>query len=360
MATKLILLSLLFVAYISILQVLGGRDFYDILKVSRKASKNEIKRAYRKLAKEMHPDKNPDDPTANERFQDLGAAYEVLSDQEKRKVYDKHGEEGLKDRGAGHRGDDVFSSFFGDSFSFFGGGMRQQEQDMPKGGNVIVVLDVTLEELYSGNFVEVVRYKSVAKVTGGTRQCNCRQEMQTVSLGPGRFQMTQKEVCDECPNVKMVPEEKLLEVEIEPGMRHGQEYPFIAEGEPHIDGEPGDLIFKIDQQIHDKFERKGDDLYTNVTLTLLDALNGFEMDIVHLDRHLVHIVRDKITWPGARIRKKNEGMPNYEENTKYGTLFITFDVEFPKGELQAEEKEQIKIILKQESTQKTYNGLQGY
>jgi len=358
MESKL-LVSLIFFL-VALCQVFAGRDFYSILKVSKRATKNEIKRAYRKLAKEMHPDKNPDDPTANERFQDLGAAYEVLADDEKRKIYDKHGEEGLKDNGGGGRGDDVFSSFFGDSFNFFGGNMRQREQDVPKGGDVLVVLEVTLEELYSGNFVEVVRYKSVAKVTGGTRRCNCRQEMHTVSLGPGRFQMNQREVCDECPNAKMVPEEKLLEVEIEPGMRHGHEYPFVAEGEPHIDGEPGDLIFKIHQLIHNKFERKLDDLYVNVTLSLVDALSGFEMDIVHLDGHLVHVVRDKITWPGARIRKKNEGMPNYEENTKFGTLFITFDVEFPKGELSAEEKQDIKTILKQPSIQKVYNGLQGY
>ena len=89
---------------------------------------------------------------------------------------------------------------------------------------------------------------------------------------------------------------------------------------------------------HKTFERRGDDLYTNITISLFDALAGFKMDIVHLDGHKVSIERDKITWPGARIAKKSEGMPNYENNNSRGTLFITFDVDFPKGELSEENK----------------------
>lgn len=90
---------------------------------------------------------------------------------------------------------------------------------------------------------------------------------------------------------------------------------------------------------HARFERRGDDLYTNVSIALTDALAGFEMDIEHLDGHKVHVIRDKITWPGAKIRKKAEGMPNFENNKIKGTLFITFDVDFPKRGLSTEEKE---------------------
>lgn len=141
-------------------------------------------------------------------------------------------------------------------------------------------------------------------------------------------------------------------------MVDGQETKFTAEGEPHLDGEPGDLILKIKTQPHPVFERRGDDLYTNITLSLQvctdmfyelinpsnknnllqDALVGFTLEIPHLDGHLVSITRDKITWPGARIRKKGEGMPNYENNNLHGTLYITFDVEFPKQELSEEDK----------------------
>ncbi|XP_077997266.1 dnaJ homolog subfamily B member 11-like [Glandiceps talaboti] len=344
------------------LAVLAGRDFYKILGVPKDASTKQIKKAYRKLAMELHPDKNPDDPTANEKFQDLGAAYEVLSDADKRKTYDRHGEEGLKEGGMGGHGD-PFSSFFGDfgfgGFHFSSGGHGHRD-DIPRGADIEMTLEVSLEELYTGDFVEVVRYKPVAREAPGFRKCNCHQEMQTIQLGPGRFQMSPRDVCDECPNVKFVSEEKLLEIEIEPGMRDGHIYPFISEGEPHIDGEPGDLRFIIVQAKHPLFERKGDDLYTNVTISLRDALVGFDMEITHLDGHKVHVQRDKVTWPGARIRKKNEGMPNYDNNNIKGTLYITFDVDFPKGEFSEEDKKDLEKLLKQQSKQKVYNGLQGY
>lgn len=139
----------------------------------------------------------------------------------------------------------------------------------------------------------------------------------------------------------------------------------ITLGEPHMDGEPGDLKFVIKQMKlvalcffeiekslaelcfqlepslfrHPVFERRGDDLYTNVTISLADALIGFKLDIVHLDGHKVSISRDKITWPGAKIVKKGEGMPNYENNNSRGTLYVTFDVEFPRGELTDEDKQ---------------------
>jgi DnaJ homolog subfamily B member 11 len=109
--------------------------------------------------------------------------------------------------------------------------------------------------------------------------------MVTKSLGPGRFQMMQQTVCDECPNVRLVNEERNLELEIETGVVDGHEQRFVAEGEPHMDGEPGDLIIKIRQMPHEVFERRGDDLYTNITISLKDALLGFTMEIKHLDGH---------------------------------------------------------------------------
>ncbi|XP_059473047.1 dnaJ homolog shv [Neocloeon triangulifer] len=343
----------------SLVTVLAGRDFYSILGVSRSANTNQIKKAYRKQAKELHPDHNKDDPDANQKFADLGAAYEVLSDKEKRELYDRCGEDCLKKDGMMGGNQDPFASFFGD-FGFHFGGGHSEHNEIPRGANLVMDLWVSLEELYSGNFVEITRNKHVIKPAQGTRKCNCRQEMVTRHLGPGRFQMTQQQVCDECPNVKLVNEERILEVEVEPGMTDGQEQKFVAEGEPHLDGEPGDLILRIKTTPHAKFERRGDDLYTNITLSLQDALVGFSLDIEHLDGHKVTVSRDKVTWPGARIRKKGEGMPNYENNNLHGTLFITFDVEFPKTELSTEDKEAIKKILNQSSNNNVYNGLRGY
>ncbi|CAG0923262.1 unnamed protein product [Notodromas monacha] len=357
------LLTCLHILSTFVIFALATRDFYSILGVPRSASKNQIKKAYRNLAKELHPDKNQGDPDAQQKFQDLGAAYEALSDDDKRKMYDRCGEECLKKEGGmGGDGFDAFSSFFGHDFGGFGFDFHGQgrEREVPRGADIVMDLWVSLEELYAGNFVEVARMKRVVRPAKGTRKCNCRQEMVTRSLGPGRFQMTQQTVCDECPNVKLVNEEKLLEVEIEPGMKDLQEHRFVAEGEPHIDGEPGDLIFKIRGSPHPKFERRGDDLYTNVTISLQDALVGFEMEITHLDGHKVAVKRDKVTWPGARIRKKGEGMPNYENNNLFGTLYITFDVSFPKSDFAESDKEAIKKVLSQSSVNNVYNGLRGF
>lgn len=137
----------------------AGRDFYSILKVSRSATLNEIKKAYRKQAKELHPDKNKDDPDASEKFADLGAAYEVLSDADKRKKYDKCGEECLKKDGMMNN-QDPFASFFGDFGFHFDTG--DQRHETPKGANIVMDLTVSLEELYNGNFVEV-KYSYITK-----------------------------------------------------------------------------------------------------------------------------------------------------------------------------------------------------
>ncbi|XP_042587401.1 dnaJ homolog subfamily B member 11 [Cyprinus carpio] len=351
--------SVCFLLLYLILTVLAGRDFYKILGVSRSASIKDIKKAYRKLALQLHPDRNQDDPNAQDKFADLGAAYEVLSDEEKRKQYDTYGEEGLKEGHHSSHGD-IFSKFFGDFGFMFGGNRQPAGRDIPRGNDIVLDLEVTLEEVYSGNFVEVVRNKPVAKEAPGKRKCNCRQEMRTTQLGPGRFQMTQEVVCDECPNIKLVNEERTLEVEIEQGVRDEMEYPFIGEGEPHIDGEPGDLRFRIKVLKHPVFERRGDDLYTNVTISLVEALVGFEMEITHLDGHKVHIGRDKTTKPGARIWKKGEGLPNFDNNNIRGSLIVTFDVDFPKEQLDDQQKDGIRQLLKQAPSQKVYNGLQGY
>ena len=122
---------------------LFSRDFYKILGVSRNANKNQIKKAYRKLAKEMHPDRNPDDPEANAKFQDLGAAYEALSDEDKRKLYDRCGEECLNKEGGGGGGGDPFASFFGGDFGFnFFGGDGHGERETARGANIVMDLQV--------------------------------------------------------------------------------------------------------------------------------------------------------------------------------------------------------------------------
>uniref|UniRef100_A0AC35U280 J domain-containing protein n=1 Tax=Rhabditophanes sp. KR3021 TaxID=114890 RepID=A0AC35U280_9BILA len=357
LTSNLILLCCCLIYLLSVAE--AGRDFYKILNVPKNANTNQIKKAYRKLAKEVHPDRNPGDETASEKFQDLGAAYEVLSDAQKRKIYDRHGEEGVNQQGGQRGGHDPFSSFFGD---FFGGnGNDGDEGNVPKGADVNVDLWVTLDEVYNGNFVSIQRIKSHYQETSGHRQCNCRYEMKTQNMGNGRFQMYQVKACDQCANKKLITEKVEYNIEIEAGVEEGAEILHQGDGEPHLEGEAGDLSFKVRIEKHSVFERKGMDLYTNVTISLEQALKGFETEITHMDGHKIPVSREKITWPGARIRKKDEGMPNPTDLTSKGMLYITFDVEFPRGALTDEEKVTISQVLKQTSFQaKEYNGLQGY
>ena len=136
------------------------RDFYHILGIHKSATLNQIKKAYRRLAKELHPDKNKDDPDAVQKFQDLSAAYEALSDPDKREMFDRCGEDCMKKDGAmGNGGGDPFSSFFG-GFGFdFGGNERSKE--ISKGADIVMDIPVTLEELYTGNFIEVIGRKII-------------------------------------------------------------------------------------------------------------------------------------------------------------------------------------------------------
>eukprot|EP00039_Didymoeca_costata_P000439 m.45546 g.45546 ORF g.45546 m.45546 type:complete len:356 (+) comp10261_c0_seq2:116-1183(+) len=304
-----------------------GRDLYGILGVDRNANTKDIKRAYRKLAVKYHPDKNPGDEEAANKFQDLGFAYETLSDEKLRRTYDQGGEEAVKKNRGGRDGGDVFSSMFGGMFRFQRGG--DQRDDVPKGDDVKIPLIVTLEQLYDGDVVEVVRVKPVPKEGEGTRECKCRKEMKTMQLGPGRFQMVQQKVCEQCPNVVLHLENVELDIDVEAGMKEGQEIIFHGEGEPHIDGEQGNLIFEIEYAKHSRFWRVGDDLHTNLTISVRDALLGFRYTIEHLDGHKVEIMRDTTTAPGVILHVPKEGMKHYEDNNQFGDLYITVDVQFP-------------------------------
>ena len=143
------------------------------------------------MAMKYHPDKNPDDETAADKFKEISEAYETLADDEKRKVFDKHGEDGVKKMGQGGGANfDPFANFFG----HFGFGGQEQEQQERKGSDVVVDLVVTLEELYLGNFVTIKRDRPIYKETGGSRQCNCRMEMRTHMTGPGSFQVRNKKL----------------------------------------------------------------------------------------------------------------------------------------------------------------------
>ncbi|CAM6084013.1 unnamed protein product [Calypogeia fissa] len=326
----------------------ASKSYYDILQVSKQASEEQIKRSYRKLALKYHPDKNPGDEEATKKFADINNAYEVLSDGEKRRIYDQHGEEGLKqtggNRGGGFAGD-LFQSFFGGSgFRFgFNDDENNDEDAIPKGHDISVDLFVSLEDLYMGSTLSAWREKNVLKPAAGKRQCRCKNRVAHKQIGPGMFQQYTQQVCDECPNVKFEREGMDITVEIERGMKDGQEIVFYDDGEPIVDGDPGDLKFVIRTEEHDVFTRDGNNLFVTVTISLVESLVGFEKNIFHLDGHQVSIGTKEVTKPKQRRRFPGEGMPVFESVRK-GDLFVDFEVEFP-AQLSKEQKDIIKETL---------------
>lgn len=342
MLTMMIQEKLSFFDLVGIVGVEAGKDFYSVLGVARNAPAEQIKRAYRKLALKYHPDKNPGDEKAKTKFAELSNAYEVLNDEEKRQIYDRHGEEGLKQHqqgggggGGGHPGD-IFSQFFGGGFGGFGGfgGGMQQEPETPKGEQVTIDLYVSLKDLYLGNTIKVLRDKDVLKPAKGKRKCNCRQKMVTRQVGPGMFQQYAQNECEECPNVKLAREQSVLMADIEPGMENGKEIVFFEEGDVLIDGDPGDLVMKVtaqyDKQMKWKRGDKDNNLYMDKEITLVMALNGFETEITHYDGRKIVLKNDEVTTPGFVQTYKNEGMPKFGASRKFGDLVVTYSIKFPK------------------------------
>ncbi|KAK8611877.1 hypothetical protein V6N13_131915 [Hibiscus sabdariffa] len=341
--------------------VIAGKSYYDILQVPKGASDEQIKRAYRKLALKYHPDKNPGNEEANKRFADISNAYEVLSDSEKRGIYDRYGEDGLKQHAASGGGGGMGVNMHDIFSSFFGGSTMEEEEKIVKGDDVIVELEATLEDLYMGGTLKLdsLILLILDKLANGysmyrnvnicilfsliTWDLGSRNEIHHRQIGPGMFQQMTEQVCEQCQNVKYEREGYNLTVDIEKGMQDGQEVVFYEDGEPIIDGEPGDLKFLIRTAPHDRFRREGNDLHTTVTVTLVQALVGFEKTIKHLDDHSVDIGYKGITKPKEVRKFKGEGMPLHSSKKK-GNLYVTYDVLFPTS-LTEEQKSKIKELL---------------
>ena len=327
---------LAFVLLLALTAVASAADYYKTLGLNRGASDDQIKRAYRKLALKYHPDKNPGNDEAASKFADIGNAYEVLSDAEKRQIYDRHGEEGVKQHAQqGGRGG-------GGGFGGFGGG--SEEPETPKGDSFVIDLDVSIRDLYLGRVIRVARDKSVIKPAKGKRKCNCKQRMVTKQIGPGMFQQYAKEECEECPNVKLGRESETIAIEIEPGAPDGHEMLFFEEGEPIVDGEPGDLRVRVRTAKDDRFERHGNDLHMTFRVDLVEALAGFDKAFTHFDGREVRVKRDGITTPGLVETIAKEGMPVHNQHKKFGNLVVTYEVDFPK-KLTEKQKGEVKKLF---------------
>jgi len=335
---------------------------YDILGIAPSADEATIKKAYLKMARTYHPDKNPE---GAEKFKEIQVAYEILSDAQKKEIYDKYGEEGLKEGlgGPGFDHEDLFS-FFGFPFSRGGpgGGPHRHGGGPPrkrKGKDVATGYSVALEDLYLGKETKFqidktmicppCKGKGSAKPNSVTKCQNCDGSGITVTMRPLGFGMVQqlqercrqfggegevikaKDRCKKCNGNKVIDESKVLDVFIEKGMQHGQKIVFKEEGDQQPDIIPGDVILVLQQKDHPVFKREGDDLVIERKIQLVEALCGFQFTVTQLDgRVLVIKSRDKeIIRPGDVKSVEGEGMPQYKNPFTKGNLLIRFDVEFP-------------------------------
>lgn len=332
--------------------------YYDILGVSPNCTEEELKKSYRKLALKYHPDKNPNE---GERFKAISQAYEVLSNPEKREIYDHGGEQAIKQGSHGgmssdHNPMDLFDMFFG--------GGRQRERGPKKGKDIVYQMSVTLEELYNGATRKLAISKKVVcdKCEGrgtksssiGPQKCTgCKgsgTRIRIEHMGPSIVQrietkcgecygqgetIPQKDRCKNCEGKKIAREKKIIEVHIDKGMEDGHKITFANEGdmEPGLDL-PSDIIVVLDEKPHERFKRcQRNDLLTTLELNLTEALCGFTRAIKTLDDRTLILK----THPGEVIKHgsfksiPSEGMPIHRNPFDKGSLLVQIAVQFPES-----------------------------
>ncbi|KAE8241697.1 hypothetical protein A4X13_0g7300 [Tilletia indica] len=328
--------------------------FYDLLGVSPDASEADMKKAYRKKALALHPDKGGDP----EAFKEVTAAYEALSDPQKRDLYDRFGEQGLNESGGmggGMDPQDLFSQLFGGGGGFFGGGGGRQRGPR-KGKDLVHRVKATLEELYKGKTVKLALQKHVLCTKcegrggkeGSVKQCpGCNGNGIKVvlrQLGPMVQQMQQtcqdcqgtgeqiaaKDRCKSCSGKKVIQERKVLEVRVDKGMEDGQQITFKEEADQAPNTVPGDVIFVVDEQPHPRFKRRKNDLICEVEVDLLTALAGGQIQLEHLDDRALQVQLNpgEVIKPDSMKVLREQGMPSYRHH-ELGDLYIKFSVKFP-------------------------------
>lgn len=351
-----ILLSILFIPLIL------AQDYYSILGVSKGAGDKDIKSAYRQLSKKYHPDKNPGDDSAHNKFIEVGEAYEVLSDPEKRKIYDQYGAEALKNNGGQGGGQGPRGGGFHDPFDIFeqmfgGGGGGQRQRRRARGHNLETREELTLKEYYRGTSIDFnlnlndfcEHCEGSGSQDGKVTQCpDCKGHgivVQIVRMGPVTQQIQQmcgkcqgrgntiKNKCKYCHGEKVVRKPKSFHVDVPPGAPRNFVEVKQGESDKGPDFDAGDLFIKFSETSRDNlgYRRRGDDLFRTEVLSLREALKGgWEREIEFLDaKRKVKIKRASsvVTNNGEIERIPGFGMP--KEHNKFGDLYIDYVVIVP-------------------------------
>jgi len=342
---------------------MAKRDYYDILGVPRTASEQDLKSAFRRLAKECHPDRNPGDREAEQRFKDLNEAYEALRDPQKRAAYDKFGHAAFESgmgRNAGGFGPDFASSMsdiFEDLFGEFmggrrGGGGARGRSARERGSDLRYHMEITLEEAYAGKAAEVHVPTSVAcdvcSGTGakpGTKPSACPTcgGMGKVRASQGFFTIERTcptcagrgevidDPCTACAGAGRVTRERTLQINIPPGVEDGTKVRLVGDGEAGLrGGPPGDLYIFLSLKPHSFFQRDGADIFCKVPIAMTTAALGGQIEVPTLDGTATRVRVPEGTPSGKQFRLRGKGMPVLRQKG-LGDLFIQVEVETPKN-----------------------------
>ncbi|MFT6429690.1 MAG: molecular chaperone DnaJ [Halopseudomonas sp.] len=311
---------------------MAKRDFYEVLGVERGASDAELKKAYRRLAMKYHPDRNPDDEGAIEKFKEANEAYEVLTDGQKRAAYDQYGHAGVDPSmgggaGAGGNFSDIFGDVFGDIFG--GGGGGRGRSSVQRGSDLRYTLELDLEEAVRGTTVTIRvpalvecspcsgsgAKKGSSPVTcttcGGHGQVRMQQGFFSVQQTCPRCHGTGKMItdpCRECQGQGRVEEQKTLSVKVPAGVDTGDRIRLAGEGEAGVNGGPaGDLYVVVSVREHKIFERDGKNLFCEVPISFADAALGGELEVPTLDGRVKLKIPDG-TQTGKLFRLRGKGV----------------------------------------------------
>lgn len=331
---------------------MSKRDYYEILGVAKTAGDAEIKRAYRALAVKYHPDKNPGDAAAEEKFKEAAEAYSVLSDAQKRAAYDRFGHQGV---GAGAGGFDPGFSNIEDIFDIFGfGDMFGQRQGrrstVQRGSDLRFDLEISLEEAATGKEekLRIPRLETCDECTGTGAEKGTTAETCVTCSGTGQTRYSQgffsvmrtcancsgtgkiiKSPCQKCRGVGRIEKEKTIEIKIPAGVETGSRLRVTGEGEAGIGGgQSGDLFVVLHVAEHRRFERQGANLYSAVPITFAQAALGAEIKVDTLDGD-EDLKIPAGTQTGTVFRVKGEGMPVLGGRGK-GDLFVAVTLITPK------------------------------
>ena len=339
---------------------MAQRDFYEVLGLSKSASEEEIKKAYRKMAMKYHPDRNIDNAEDTvEKFKEVKEAYEVLSDPKKRSAYDQYGHAGVQGHGAGGgQGFDGFGDIFGDVFGDIFGGRGGQQNRAYRGDDIGYQLDLTLEEAVFGTNARVNIATSVSCETcsgsgakPGTQPVTCSScaGRGQVRVSQGFFSIQQtcprchgrgKIIADSCTSCRghgKVNKEKVLEVKVPAGVDTGDRIRLSGEGEAGENGGPsGDLYVQIKVRKHKIFEREGNDLLLTMPISFTTAALGGELEVPTLDGR-VNLKIPSETQTGKVFRIKGKGIKSIRSSST-GDLLCKVTVETPVN-LSKEQKE---------------------